>query len=74
VLSDWTAPGEGEHKIFNYIRKLRQDPKYNPDTTHAIHGLDADLVMLSLATHEKKIYLIREDNRQQQEKVACTLF
>ena len=39
VFSDWTVPGEGEHKIFQFIRELRQDPNYNPNTVHAIHGL-----------------------------------
>lgn len=39
--------GEGEHKIFQYIR---QYPEKHKDATTIIYGLDADLIMLSL-TH-----------------------
>ena len=43
VLSDSCEPGEGEHKIFKYIRDTNCD--YN-----VVYGLDADLIMLSLIT------------------------
>ena len=56
VFSNEKVPGEGEHKLVNYIRKYGSD-----DNTYCINALDADLFMLSLATHKQKIYLLRED-------------
>ena len=53
IISDDSEEGEGEFKIFNYISKLNTNKKI------AIHGLDADLIMLSLL-QKSNIHLIRE--------------
>ena len=57
IVSGSDVYGEGEHKLFSYIRQ-----HVTPDSRNMVYGLDADLIMLSihhLPTHQN-MYLFRE--------------
>lgn len=57
IVSTSKEPGEGEHKMFAYMRE-----NATPEQTIAVYGLDADLIMLSIvhALLCNNIYICRE--------------
>jgi 5'-3' exonuclease len=56
VISGHDEPGEGEHKIIQYIKSSTE----YEESDAVIYGLDADLIMLSLGCINRNIYLMRE--------------
>jgi 5'-3' exonuclease len=58
IISDSSVPGEGEHKILEY---LRENNNSVAEQVSVINGLDADLIMLTLATQLENLYLMRNE-------------
>ena len=54
IISSSNIPGEGEHKIYQY---MRDTPDYHKDTNTVIYGLDADLIMLSLKHTQNYLHI-----------------
>lgn len=65
-FSNEKVAGEGEHKLIDYIRKYGQE-----DWSYCIYGGDADLIMLALATHKQKFYIVRENNYGLEYNLVC---
>ena len=70
ILSGHETPGEGEHKIMDFIRHEKSMSSYDPNIRHCLYGLDADLVMLGLCTHDPHFSLLREEVRFGGKKAA----
>ena len=56
IFSGVDEPLEGEHKILQYIKNT----EWTSEDRILIYGLDADLIMLAIASHVNHIYLLRE--------------
>lgn len=58
-ISDSSEVGEGEHKIFEFMRTYKKELK---DKSMVVYGLDADLIMLGInhLNISNQLYLFRE--------------
>ena len=60
IFSDSSIPGEGEHKIIQFIKRgIYHDGQTQQHNT-VIYGLDADLILLGLGAGIENLYLLRE--------------
>jgi 5'-3' exonuclease len=57
-FSNDKVPGEAEHKLIDYTRKLNEQDKKK---SYMVYGMDADLIMLTLGTMLESVYIIREN-------------
>merc|ERR1719410_3305207 len=62
IVSDCFEQGEGEHKIMQYLRSSA--PK---DGCHAVFGLDADLIFLTLLREQPQMRVIRDNTGRELE-------
>jgi hypothetical protein len=60
IFSGGDVPGEGEHKIMEWIRGWKQSKDYDINESHCVYSNDADLIFLSLSLHLPKIMILRE--------------
>lgn len=65
-FSDWSVPGEGEHKIMDELRSCPPQSRFTDEhgdpiiPKTIIYGLDGDLIMLAMASQLPNVYLVRE--------------
>jgi 5'-3' exonuclease len=58
--SSSNTPGEGEHKLLDFIKdNNKKEKRYS----YVTYGLDADLIFLMLVTKLDNVYLLREANQ-----------
>lgn len=65
VYSGHRIPGEGEHKIMSYIRDTDKESR---GKRHCIHGMDADLILLTLLTSMPHFSILREETNIKNER------
>lgn len=71
IFSNEKVPGEGEHKLINFIRKHILKNEMNKYESYCLHGMDADLIMLALGTHLPNFYIFREEMLLQDFEYYC---
>lgn len=69
IFSNEKVPGEGEHKIMQYIKKYG-----NPTESYCIYGLDADLMMLGMVLPVNHVMIAREADENIVQFVDVALF
>ncbi len=62
IFDDMYNPGEGEHKIMEYIRGDKEHGSF------MIYSPDADLLMLSLASRRSNMFVIRANDPKEERK------
>ncbi|KAK8885955.1 5'-3' exoribonuclease 1 [Tritrichomonas musculus] len=56
------APGEAEHKFFQYFREAKNSPDWKPNQNHFIFSGDNDLIFLALQFVDENFYIIKPFN------------
>ena len=63
--SDCCVPGEGEHKLIEFLRFGKETKLFGEDATHCVYSPDADVILLTLALDLEYICIIKEDTTVQ---------
>jgi 5'-3' exoribonuclease 1 len=64
LYSDCCVPGEGEHKIMDFLRFSKGAQLFPPSTTHCVYSPDADVILLTLALDLPYVAIVKEDTSQ----------
>jgi 5'-3' exoribonuclease 2 len=72
ILSDSSVPGEGEHKIIEFIRGQRCASGHAPNIKHVVYSPDSDLILLGLASHEE-VSILRKIKKKMKLCEICRL-
>lgn len=59
IFSGGDVPGEGEHKIMDFIREGCSQKIFSEESKHCLYGADADLIMLAMTLPIKNLCIIR---------------
>ncbi|CAF3887232.1 unnamed protein product [Adineta steineri] len=59
ILSNANVPGEGEHKIMDYIRQQRAEQDHDLNTYHVVYSADSDVILLALTIHTNYFRILR---------------
>lgn len=72
ILSPTQEAGEGEHKLFHFLKQLPQEER----NTICIYGLDADLILISMCNAKlcKDMWLLRESGEFNDPKLTHAEF
>jgi 5'-3' exoribonuclease 1 len=62
LFSDCLTPGEGEHKIMDFLRHSKRMKLFEPTQTHCVYSADADVILLTLSLNMDNMCIIREDS------------
>lgn len=60
IYSSYKTPMEGEHKLIQFMRDNNAKGLPSSGFNYVIYGMDADLIFLSIAVGNPKIFLLRE--------------
>lgn len=62
MYSSHRCPGEGEHKIIEFLQHTIQQNKFDDNLRYLIYGNDADLVVLAAMLHKRNIDVVTITN------------
>ena len=62
IYSSHRCPGEGEHKIIDYLRESIANGTYDCEDRTLCYGSDADFILLAMTLHQTNVSIIRKDD------------